>query len=156
MIKGYVVSIAFGLIVTIAAPSAATVYNYKADLDGTQAGITTPATGTATVTIDTDANTLSYSITYADLVGTETVAHIHGMAAPGFSASPIHTLPAGEPKVSVWNYDEGQEADILAGLTYINIHTTFAGDGEIRGQIVEEGVAVEPMTWSRIKRVLAD
>jgi hypothetical protein len=31
-----------------------------------------------------------------------------------------------------------QEADLLAGLWYINIHTTFRSGGEIRGQVVPE------------------
>ncbi len=52
------------------------------------------------------------------------------------SASVKVALPAGNPKVGVWNYVEGDEAGILAGLTYANVHTSFAGGGEIRGQIV--------------------
>jgi hypothetical protein len=31
--------------------------------------------------------------------------------------------------------NEAQEADLLAGKWYYNIHTTFKGTGEIRGNI---------------------
>ncbi|MFM8560467.1 MAG: CHRD domain-containing protein, partial [bacterium] len=38
--------------------------------------------------------------------------------------------------VGVWNYLEAQEAMILQGRCYANIHTSSFGGGEIRGQIV--------------------
>jgi len=135
--------------------AAAAILNYEATIDGLQETppVATPASGSATVTIDTDANTLSYNITYSGLIGTETAAHIHGFAAPGTPAGVLHGLPASNPKVGVWNYLEAQEADILAELTYINIHTSFKSGGEIRGQIVEMPVPVEPTTWGKIKNL---
>ncbi len=86
--------------------------------------------------IDTDANTVSYRITYSGLTSAEILAHIHGFAAPGVNGGVLVSLPGGNPKVGVWTYAEGQEASILAGLTYANVHTTINGGGEIRGQIV--------------------
>jgi len=144
------------LSLALAAAAPAVVLNYTADIDGLQEvpPNASPAVGSATITIDTDANTLSYNITFAGLTGTETAAHIHGFADPGINAGALHTLPAGSPKVGVWNYAEADEANILAGLCYINIHSTLFGGGEIRGQIVEESVDVEPTTWSRIKRLV--
>src|ERR1051326_5194295 len=63
-------------------------------------------------------------------------SHIHGFAGPGVPAGVVFPLPLGNPKVGVWNYAEADEANILAGNTYANIHTTNNPGGEIRGQIV--------------------
>jgi hypothetical protein len=93
------------------------------------------ASGIAEVTVDTVNNILSYNITYSDLSSAETAAHIHGFAPPGQTADPLHTLPLGTPKVGQWDYTEDQQYGILAGLTYINIHTVNNPGGEIRGQI---------------------
>lgn len=92
--------------------------------------------GGGTFVIDTDANTMTYHIVYADLAGNETGAHIHGMSDPGANSGVVHGLPLGSVKTGVWNFAEAQEADILAGKTYVNVHTTVVGSGEIRGQIV--------------------
>ena len=109
----------------------------------------------------------------ADINDNLTVAHIHGPAAPGattgviwgFFGSPFND---DQPERSVftpfatgvggtisgkWDLTEGngvgktfadQIGNILAGLTYMNFHTTQFGSGEIRGQIV---VVPEPETY---------
>ncbi|MCB8952269.1 MAG: CHRD domain-containing protein [Ardenticatenales bacterium] len=94
-----------------------------------------PATGNGVVVIDTVLNQLSYNISYAGLQGTETAAHIHGFAPPGTNAGILYPLPAGNPKIGSITYTEDQEANLLAGLSYVNIHTTAFPGGEIRGQI---------------------
>lgn len=131
----------------------ASAQNFTASLDGLQETPpnASPASGSATLVLDTAANTLSYTITYGGLVATETAAHIHGFAPPGMAAGVLHPLPAGNPKIGVWNYMEAQEANIIAGLTYINIHTSSFPGGEIRGQIVREVVGVEEGTWGEVK-----
>ena len=122
----------------IADAGQAAVHNYAATLEGSQVVPPTSsgATGSGLFSIDDVANTVTYSISYSGLMGVETAAHIHGMAPPGANAGVVHALPAGEPKNGVWNYTEAQEVDILAGRTYVNIHTTLFPGGEIRGQIV--------------------
>lgn len=126
---------ALGLLLLAASAQAAS-YRALVAIDGSQevppSG--SAATGAANVCIDTDKNTLSYHITHN--LGTETASHIHGFAAPGFPAGVKHTLPPGTNKVGTWTYVEGDEASILAGLTYINIHSGAFPGGEIRGQIV--------------------
>jgi hypothetical protein len=99
------------------------------------------ATGTAQLTLDTNTNKVTYHITFSGLTGgTESGAHIHGFAdASGFAGVKHFLEPTGvlgSPKAGTWNYAEADEASILAGLTYVNIHTspTYTG-GEIRGQI---------------------
>jgi hypothetical protein len=100
-----------------------------------------------------------------------TVAHIHGPAAPGSSAgvvwgfigSPFNdTDPmdvvvtpfasgVGGTVTAKWDLNEGnnttfaaQVGNILAGLTYLNFHTTQFASGEVRGQIL---VVPEPETY---------
>ena len=94
-----------------------------------------PATGTGCFSINTTTNTLRYLITRTGgLTTSETAAHIHGFAPPGVNAGVQHVLPLGFHKKGVWNYPEADEASILAGLTYVNIHSTGFPGGEIRGQ----------------------
>jgi hypothetical protein len=95
----------------------------------------TPAVGVAMISIDKAGDDLGYHIRRAGLTTAETAAHIHGFAPPGGNAGVLHALPAGSPKVGVWNYAAAQEPSIEAGLTYINIHTSAFPGGEIRGQV---------------------
>jgi len=92
-------------------------------------------TGTGTIDVNTVTNQLSYNITFSGLGSAESMAHIHGFAAPGSNAGIIHTLPNGSPKIGVFNYSDAQEANILNGLSYVNIHSGNFPNGEIRGQI---------------------
>ncbi len=69
------------------------------------------------------------------MMGTETGAHIHGFTSENENADVLFTLPETNPKIGVWNYDEEDEAKILAGQTYVNIHSEKFPAGEIRGQI---------------------
>jgi outer membrane protein assembly factor BamB len=93
------------------------------------------ATGSGTIDVDTVANTLSYNITFSGLGSAETMAHIHGFAPPGSNAGIIHNLPLGSPKIGVFNYAQVDEANILNGFSYVNIHSVNFPNGEIRGQI---------------------
>src|ERR1041385_5600736 len=96
------------------------------------------ATGAGRFEIDTDAGTCSYRIVFSRLLGVETAAHIHGdaLSSPGHNAGVLVGLPAGNPKVGVWNFDNTQQTLLLKGLCYANIHSTLFPGGEIRGQIV--------------------
>ncbi len=102
-----------------------------------------PAFGGGQFLIDTDANTVSYRIAFVGLAGAETAAHIHGPADPGMNAGVLDALPVGNPKVGVWNYLEAQEGDILAGKTYVNIHSSVSPSGEIRGQITRMNASLD-------------
>lgn len=92
--------------------------------------------GTASVAVDLAANTLTMERTFHGLLAAETDAHIHGPAPLGSSAGVKFGLPLGNNKVGVWNYPESDEAAILGGLMYFNVHSANFGSGEIRGQIL--------------------
>lgn len=121
-----------------ASPAFAAIYHYSAILNPRQevGPVASTGLGGGRFIIDTDAKTVTYWISFGGLSSAETAAHIHGNAPAGINAGVKVALPAGNPKVGVWNYPPADEAALLAGQMYANVHTTLAPGGEIRGQIV--------------------
>jgi hypothetical protein len=141
-----------------------------------------PGTGAALVTIDTVMQTLSVNVTFSGLGSGTTASHIHCCAPLGVNAMVATTTPTfpGFPLgVTSGTYNmtfdltmsssynpafvtanggtvASAESTLLAGLaagqTYLNIHTTNFGGGEIRGQLA---VVPEPATWILTGAVLA-
>jgi hypothetical protein len=138
-LDGRVWTFGVGLALAIAGGASGSTFTKVAVLNGGQEvpAVTTGASGCARMVVDTAANTLTYRIAYSGLSGAETAAHFHGPAAIGANGPVVQALPAGNPKVGVWNYPEVSEADILEGRIYINIHSTVNPGGEIRGQVVD-------------------
>ena len=99
--------------------------------------ITTTATATGSVTLI--GSELYYDISYSGLQGPATAAHIHGPADPTVSTGVL--IPLNNPSGTSGNIsgrvslNPTEMAYLLAGLTYINIHTLTNVNGEIRGQI---------------------
>jgi len=121
------------------------------------------ASGTATVTWDTDANTMTVEVTFADLTTPNTAAHIHCCATAPANASVATVVPTftGFPggttsgtyahtfnMLDAASYNPAfvashgatvasAEAALLAGLeagqAYLNVHTQMFGGGEMRG-----------------------
>jgi len=97
-------------------------------------------TGTTTGSYNATTNTLTYSVSWSGLTGTATVGHFHSPAVAGANASPlvyfnlINTGNSGTASGSI-NLTDAQEADLLAGKFYSNIHTAANTGGEIRGQV---------------------
>lgn len=99
--------------------------------------------GTGSTLMALEGSTLGFVIRYSGLSGPATAAHIHGPADATASAGvlidlkPFHVgdfAPSGSFFGSVI-LTEAQKTAVLAGLTYVNIHTDANRPGEIRGQL---------------------
>lgn len=144
-------SLAAALVTVLAGPAFA--QTYSATLDGLQETPpnASPASGTGTFSLDA-AKILHFSISFSGLLATQTAAHIHGPAAAGVAAGVKFPLPVGSPIAgTVGPLTAAQEAELNAGLYYVNVHTQLFPGGEIRGQIYRETVGVEPGTWGGVK-----
>ena len=102
--------------------------------------VATAGTATLTGTYNSDNNRLDYTINWSGISGAVTVAHFHGPAAAGVSASPVVDIivtvngVSGTASGSTTLTSE-VESYLLAGTLYYNIHTAAHIDGEIRGQV---------------------
>jgi hypothetical protein len=122
-------------------------------------------TGFAMVTFSLALHTLTIHADFTNLTGTVTVAHIHAPAPPGVNAGVATQLPTfmGFPSgvtsgvydmvfntldLATWNAAfvtanggtaAGAEAALATALAngqaYFNIHTSFAGGGEVRANL---------------------
>ena len=159
MVKGL---IGLGLVLAVsltACPTTPVTSTFEGTLSAANEFPVLPAplpTGTGSVTATLDIGTSIVTITgnYAGLTGAPTVAHIHGPALAGASASPICNLKptdgttVGTGTISssgaatnpcsafVWNVT--QIADLNAGKYYVNIHTTANTGGELRAQLIKK------------------
>ena len=100
------------------------------------------ATGTITGVYNDFTNTIFYTITFSGLSSNTTNAHFHSPGAAGVSAGVMLGHPGFPLGVTSGTYSKSdvltnaQEADLMAGLVYSNIHTVNFGPGEIRAQII--------------------
>ncbi|HVX66615.1 MAG TPA: CHRD domain-containing protein [Bryobacteraceae bacterium] len=127
----------------------ATTISFSVVLDGSQEvpPNASPGTGTATVTVDDVAKTVSVDLTYADLTSPAANAHIHCCNGPGVN-SPV-VLPfvpagfvtgatSGTFNALFSNVDDATLAGLEAYGGYINIHTAPFPGGEIRANLTPE------------------
>ena len=138
------------LALCLATPASAEVIPITVSMDGAQAnagaGTGSAGTGTADLTFDTASKVLTWSITWSGLTGDPTLMHFHGPALPNQNAAVrVSTGVAGPPVEGNAILAAGDEADLLAGLWYLNLHTSTSSGGEIRGQ-VEIATAVPSMS----------
>jgi len=123
--------------------SRAHIAEFEATLDTAQEvpSVTGTATGTGTFILEED-GTLITQVTFQSLTGVPNLAHIHE-APVGVSGTVIvdytSFLPGGMSTSGTITAQpiltEAQQAALLAGNTYFNIHTPQHPAGEIRGQI---------------------
>ncbi len=128
------------------ATALAQVYAYVAlPLTATQETSVPASSGYGSVTALYDAATknLTYSAVWQLNPGaTASAAHFHGGAALGANAGvaiALPTQPSGNSGKStgVVTLTAAQEADLLAGKWYFNLHSTLASGGELRAQLIE-------------------
>jgi len=133
--------------------------------EATPAGVSSAGTGSFSATIDDDASTISFELTYSGLTTPASQAHPHfgnrftsgGVSAffcggggkpacpPGTSDEAVVTGtivpsdvigPAGQG-IAAGEFGELVDA-IRAGVTYVNVHNATFPAGEIRGQINDD------------------
>ena len=92
------------------------------------------ATGTAEVTLDTEAKTATWIYTHEGLSGDMTAAHIHGPATAAETSGPVIDT-TGETMEGSAPITDAQAAELMAGMYYFNVHTEKFPDGEVRGQL---------------------
>lgn len=120
----------------LALPAVAEEMKFTADLTASAEVPPTEstATGTADVTVDTEAMTVSWMVTVQDLTGDATAAHIHGPAAMDENAGPVIDMSDAIMEGSA-DITEDQMGELKDGKYYVNVHTAEYPDGEIRGQL---------------------
>jgi hypothetical protein len=101
--------------------------------------VTTTATGTAVVTVDAAGN-LVVTGAFTGLTSTASNAHIHGPGGVNDVAGVLVQLvftAATSGTISFTGTVTPQvRADIISGMTYINVHSANFPNGEIRGQLL--------------------
>lgn len=118
------------------------VYSISATMNGGKEvpANTTTGSGTLTGSYNKSTNKLTYTINFSGLTGTSTAMHFHGPATTTVNAGvaiglTITTPGATGGATGEVTLTEAQEADLLAGLWYLNVHTAANLGGEIRGQV---------------------
>lgn len=155
----YALPTALLLAAVLAVPAAHADTGFTASLSGAQevGPVATTATGTAVVILNTAQTSLSWTVTYTGLSSGLTASHIHKapIGVNGgviFPLNPVGGTTSGSFSGSV-AVTAAQAADLIAGLYYINIHTSNFPGGEIRGQLVSDPVPAATSTWGRIKQL---
>jgi hypothetical protein len=132
---------------TLVSSQAHTV-EFTLDLDGPGAGTPSPATGSGTyISYDTVSQILSLVGSYGEstggvnLLGDFTAAHIHNPDSSVFAPLTSIPFPGVTTKSGLlyatidYSSAPAEEAQLWAGLQYVNIHTTLYPGGEIAGYL---------------------
>jgi hypothetical protein len=139
--------VGFAMLLAAWAPALASTLRFKADLSGGGEAPPTSSAGKAHLeaALDTDTNTLTWTVTYSGLTGAPIGAHFHGpVSYIGLTTEENAPIQVGTPgnlaspfKGSA-TIDETQKKDLKDGRWYFNIHTPTFPAGEIRGPIVRQ------------------
>jgi uncharacterized repeat protein (TIGR02543 family) len=102
--------------------------------------VDTTLQGIGTVTYNPETRALAFNLFTQPMAETE--AHLHGPAARGANGPVLFSLPLGSPKSGSVILDAAQEAMLLAGQLYVDIHSVEYPDGHLRGQVDDLGATV--------------
>jgi hypothetical protein len=119
----------------------AQVYTVSSSMNGANEvpSVESEGSGTLTGTYDASLNEITLSVTYVNLNSGLTASHLH-KAATGLNGGDIISLnpSTGSNSGSIsgtFTIQEIDEADLIAGNVYVNLHSTTSPGGEIRGQL---------------------
>jgi hypothetical protein len=130
-----------GIFSSSTGPAHAEAFTCAATLDGSQEvpAIETDATGSASLTFDSETSELSWEIEFSGLSGDATAAHFHGPAPSGTNAGVLVDIGTvsglSSPMTGSATLTAEHATYLLDGQLYINIHTAANPNGEIRGQV---------------------
>jgi len=112
---------------------------FKATLTGAQEVPTNASTATGDATLTFNTTTKVFTVTVTHTIASPTNGHIH-KGAVGVSGPPVFPFVSFTSPISYTSaaLDATQEADLNAGLYYVNIHTVAFPNGEIRGQLIKQ------------------
>lgn len=135
------------LLAVVALPSSATVWVLTANLSGSQVvpPTSSSATGQAIMSYDDVSKLFNLAVYEVGLTQSEIVSAMIHVGAPGTNGPAIYDLDGG----ASWSgngtvfsrfitgglFPSAYEADLLAGNTYIRVHTP-GGTKDIRGQLI--------------------
>ena len=124
------------------------LYIVTSTLDAIQEVPARPSMGTGSGwgTLDTSTNWFDFNVTFSGLTSPQTAAHFHAPGPPGVNAPVEIPLPLGSPVHFAGMLTDLEEAQLLEGLFYVNVHTTLFPGGEIRGQLLATAVP-EPSSY---------
>lgn len=123
--------------VTLAVAAKATDFTANLNAGQEVSAGTSNGMGVAYLNIDGQGQ-LCVALSVQGLEGQIVAAHIHGPATPGVNGPVIFDLkPNGSPiNICVGPPNSDQLKDLRKGLWYLNVHTSEAAGGEVRGQIM--------------------
>jgi hypothetical protein len=152
-----VLSLTIAGLLTLAFSAAAQAQTFTATLHGgnENPGVVTGSAGTATVTLNTATNTITYRVEVYNMPVGTTASHIH-VGAQGVNGPVVInlTVPAGgisndfaltgtatttdlvaRAAQGINSWEDFVQA-LLLGNMYVNVHSTANPGGEIRGQLI--------------------
>ena len=145
--KTSLAGVALAALLVHSASAAVTIFTFASGMVGANEvpSVSSPGFGTInTLSYDDSVGangTLTVDLSFSNLNGTATAAHIHGYAAAGANAGALQglTVTTGVTSGSItgsWALpDATAVSNLFGGLTYINLHSSAVGSGEIRGQL---------------------
>ncbi len=129
------------LLCTAVSVQAATITVFNTVMTGDQAnagqGTGSTGKGAGTMTLDHDTGEFSWFIAWENLQAPVTNAHFHGPATPDQNGGVQLAIDFNVNPTSGTAVLTNEQIDqLLAGLWYVNIHTSEFPGGEIRGQVL--------------------
>lgn len=135
------IGLLFGIAILCCSAASVRGETYYAYLSSAQEVPTNASTGTgyARVVLNESALTVTWTVVFTGLSSNQTASHIHGPAAVGANAGVLINFPAVGGTAGTLTGTAAitatQIANMRAGNTYVNIHSTNFAGGEIRGQL---------------------